>query len=167
MQGNAKNSSRLRTRPHPRQCYGESDKGRHYSNGYLNLSCKLCTKLSYRDAAEMLNLFQHRDADQAMKLRTLSDCIERAGSRISDELEKTTGKVLKMYGLDAETGLPMEGVCLSSSITDPMIPEKTEADIQTVSSIIDAVNASRDEKIPFTAKELDMEPSSSEVCMYQ
>ncbi len=140
-------------------------KERLYSNGYLNLSCKLCTKLSYRDAAEMINLFQHRDADQAMKLRTLSDCIERAGSRISDELEKTTGKVLKMYGLDAETGLPMEGVCLSSSITDPMIPEKTEADIQTVSSIIDAVNASRDEKIPFTAKELDMEPSSSE-CVY-
>ena len=100
-------------------------KERLYSNGYLNLSCKLCTKLSYRDAAEMLSLFQHRDADQAMKLRTLSDCIERAGSRISDELEKTTGKVLKMYGLDAETGLPMEGVCLSSSITDPMIPERT------------------------------------------
>jgi len=140
-------------------------KERLYSNGCRDLSCKLCTKLSYRDAAEMLNRFQHRDASQTMKLRTLSDCMERMGSQISEELEKTTGSVLKMYGLDTETGLPVEGVCLSPSITDPIIPEKTEADIQAVSSVIDAANMFRDEKIPFTAGELDIESPSSE-CVY-
>ena len=113
----------------------------------------------------MLNRFQHRDASQTMKLRTLSDCMERMGSQISEELEKTTGSVLKMYGLDTETGLPVEGVCLSPSITDPIIPEKTEADIQAVSSVIDAANMFRDEKIPFTAGELDIESPSSE-CVY-
>ena len=57
-------------------------KERLYSNGCRDLSCKLCTKLSYRDAAEMLNRFQHRDASQTMKLRTLSGCMERMGSQI-------------------------------------------------------------------------------------
>lgn len=70
-----------------------------------------------------------------------------------------------MYGFDSETGRPMEGVCLSASITSPAIPEKTEADIQAVDIIIDSANASRDEKIPFTAEELDMETSPLE-CVY-
>ncbi len=140
-------------------------KERLYSNSYLDLSCKLCTKLSYRNAAEILNLFQHRDAGQTMKLRTLSDCMERVESQISDELEKTTGRVLKMYGLDAQTGLPAEGVCLSPNITDPVIPERTEAEVQAVNSVIDAANTMRDEKIPFAAAELDIEPPLSE-CVY-
>ena len=112
-----------------------------------------------------MNRFQHRDAGQAMKLRTLSGCMERTGSQISDEMEKTTERVLKMYGLDAQTGLPVEGVCLSPCITDPIVSEKTQDDIQMVDSVIDAVNMVRDEKIPFTAEELDLELSSSE-CVY-
>ena len=57
-------------------------KERLYSTGYLQLSCKLCTKLSYRDAAEMLNLFQHRDVNETVKLRTFSDCVGRIGDQI-------------------------------------------------------------------------------------
>lgn len=140
-------------------------KERLYSTGYLQLSCKLCTKLSYRDAAEMINLFQHRDADETVKLRTFSDCVGRIGDRISNELEETTGRILKMYGFDSETGLPMEGACLSASITSPVIPQKTEAGWQALCNVIDTVNASRDEKIPFAAEELDMESSPSE-CVY-
>ena len=37
-------------------------KERVCSTGYMELSCRLCTKLSYRNATEMINLFQHRDA---------------------------------------------------------------------------------------------------------
>lgn len=136
-----------------------------YSTGYLQLSCRLCTKLSYRDAAGMINLFQHRDDNEAVKLRTFSDCMGRIGGQISNELEKTTERILKMYGFDNETGLPVEGVCLSPSITDPVIPEKTEADMQVLERVIETINASRDEKIPFTARELDMESSPSE-CVY-
>ena len=134
-------------------------KERVCSTGYMELSCRLCTKLSYRNATEMLNLFQHRDAGEAVKLRTLSDSVERVGEQISARLEETTQRVLKMYGFDSGTGRPMEGACLSANITSPAIPEKTEADIRAVASIIGSVNASRDEKIPFTAQELDMEPS--------
>lgn len=48
-------------------------KERVCSTGYMELSCRLCTKLSYRNATEMINLFQHRDANETIKLRTLSD----------------------------------------------------------------------------------------------
>ncbi len=113
----------------------------------------------------MINLFQHRDAGETIKLRTLSDSVERVGEQISARLEEMTQKVLKMYGFDSETGRPMEGVCLSANITSPAIAEKTEADIQAVDSIIDSANASHDEKIPFTAEELDMETSPLE-CVY-
>ena len=140
-------------------------KERVCSIGYMELSCRLCTKLSYRNAAEMLNLFQHRDAGEAVKLRTLSDSVERVGEQISARLEETTQKVLKMYGFDSGTGRPMEGVCLSSNLTSPAIPEKTEADIRAVDSIIGSVNASRDEKIPSAAEEQDMESSPLE-CVY-
>lgn len=98
MQQNPKNSSRIRTGRIPVSVMDElaqsiQPKERLYSNGCRDLSCKLCTKLSYRDAAEMLNRFQHRDASQTMKLRTLSGCMERMGSQISEELEKTTGNI--------------------------------------------------------------------------
>ena len=94
-------------------------KERVCSTGYMELSCRLCTKLSYRNATEMINLFQHRDAGETIKLRTLSDSVERVGEQISARLEEMTQKVLKMYGFDSETGRPMEGVCLSASITSP------------------------------------------------
>ena len=140
-------------------------KERVCSTGYTELSCRLCAKLSYRAATEMLNLLQHRDASEAVKLRTLSDSVERIGGQISARLEKTAQKVLEMNGFDSETGRPKEGVCLSASITSPAILEKTEAEIHTLDNIINAVNASRDEKIPFTAEELDIESSPSE-CVY-
>ena len=69
-------------------------KERLYSTGYSQILCKLCTKLSYRDAVEMISLFQRRDAKEDVKLRTLSDCVGRFGDRISTELEETTGRIL-------------------------------------------------------------------------
>lgn len=140
-------------------------KERICSIGYLKLSSKLCTKLSYRDAAGMINLFQHRDDCEAVKLRTLSDCMDRTGSRISDFLMETSEKILKMYGFDGETGCPLEGACLSPNIISTSIPEKTEADRQALDSMIDTINESREEKIPFKAAQLDMECGPSE-CVY-
>lgn len=113
----------------------------------------------------MINLFHHRDDSEAMKLRTLSDCVGRIGEQVSNELKETTGRILKMYGFDSETGLPMEGVSLSPSITSPVIPERNDTDLQKLRNAIDTVNTSRDEKIPFTAEELDMESKTSE-CVY-
>lgn len=140
-------------------------KQRLCSIGYLQLASKLCTELSYRDSTEIINLFQHRDEFESVKLRTFSDSMNRMGSRISDTLTETSEKILKMYVFDSETGHPMEGVCLSQNLTSPNIEEKTEADIQTLNSMIKKINTSHEEKIPFKTEELDIEHESSE-CVY-
>lgn len=140
-------------------------KERVSSIGYLCLSSEICTKLSYREAVEVINLFQHRDSRGAVKLRTLSDCMDRIGGQISTALGETAERVLSMYGFDRETGLPKEGVALSENITTPCTPERTEADLQSLRRAIETVNASRDEKIPFTAEKLDMEAGPAR-CVY-
>lgn len=131
------------------------------SVGYLRLSSEICTKLSYREAVEIINHFQHRNGHDAIKLRTLADCMGRIGCKISQALGEASGRVLKMYGFDSENGLPMEGVSLTKNITAAHAPQKTADDIQSLRDAIDAVNASHDEKIPFTAEELDIETRAS------
>lgn len=133
--------------------------------GYQRLTAELCTKLSYRESVKVINLFQHRPDSKAVRLRTLTDSMERIGGKISAALEETTEKVLERYGFDSETGLPQEGISLSESITAPSIPERTEEDIQALRNAIDSVNASREEKIPFAAEELDIE-SMAAACVY-
>ena len=45
-------------------------KERINSKAYLLLAAKACIHMSYRDAAEMLRLFLHREEQDAFKLRT-------------------------------------------------------------------------------------------------
>ena len=97
-------------------------KERVCSTGYMELPCRLCTKLSYRNATEMLNLFQHRDAGEAVKLRTLSDSVERVGEQISARLEETTQRVLKYTGLTAEPAGPWKGSAFLP--TSPPLPSR-------------------------------------------
>lgn len=137
-------------------------KERISSIAYLLLSSKICTKLSYRDAAEMINLFFHRDSQDSIKLRTLSDSMDRIGGKISAGLEDIAGKVLKMYGFNKETGIPDEGVRLSENITAPCVQHPDPVQLQ---AIVDGINASREEKIPFTADKLDIETGASD-CVY-
>ena len=72
-------------------------KERINSKAYLQLAAKTCIHMSYRDAAEMLRLFLHREEQDATKLRTLSDAMNRVGKKISEELERITSDVLWMF----------------------------------------------------------------------
>ncbi len=135
------------------------------SLGYQTLSAKACTSLSYRKATEMLNLFFHRNEQNSIKVRTLSDMMERTGESISERLAEATKESLKAHGFDEETGLPEKGRELSENITGPCISEKTAAQTQTLQDVIDSINTTRDEKIPFAAEELDIEVEAMD-CVY-
>jgi len=91
------------------------------SLAYTLLSSKVCTKPSYRDAVQTLNLFLHRKEEDSIKLRTLADSMERLGGKIA--------------------GWPV---------------------LQTT---INGINASREEKITFTAEELDIGQTGPD-CVY-
>ncbi len=128
----------------------------------LSLSARLCTGLSYRNAADMLNRFLHRSGADSIKLRTLSDTMERTGKGISAALARNTGRVLRTYGFDRETGLPGEQVELSANIKGPV---PAMPDTQVVQAAIDSVNAVQEEKVVSAAETLDIEADASE-CVY-
>ena len=57
-----------------------------------------------------------------------------------------------MYGFDDESGLPMDGVVLSDTITTVSGASPVEIDEVTIAEEIAAINETREEKIPFLSK---------------
>lgn len=76
-----------------------------------------------------------------------------------------TARILAMYGFDSETGLPCADVTLSDNITMPAKPDTPEIDKAKIQDMIDAVNATREEKIPFSPQEVPIELSPTD-CVY-
>lgn len=132
---------------------------------YQLLTSKMCTNLSYRKSVEMMNLFLHREDEDSIKLRTLSDSMNRIGSKISGKLEELSGRILKMNGFDKETGLPEKDVILSENITTPSASTKDSTNEKHIQNVIDNINDEREEKIPFNANELEIE-ANPEDCVY-
>lgn len=113
----------------------------------------------------MMNLFLHREDEDSIKLRTLSDSMNRIGSKISGKLEELSGRILKMNGFDKETGLPGKDVILSENITTPSASAKDSTNERHIQNVIDNINDGREEKIPFNANELEIEANPGD-CVY-
>lgn len=89
----------------------------------------------------------------------------RTGNEISGALSDVTAHILARYGFDPETGLPRADAALPDSITMPGMPDSIEIDDDRIRNAIDAVNTSREEKIPFSPQEVSMESAPAE-CVY-
>ena len=140
-------------------------KERIQSIGWTIIETKMCTQLSYRRAAEMLNLVYHKSESETVKLRTLSDNAIRIGKEITNEVMRKSESVLKMYGFNAETGLVEKGVTLSESVTQVYNSnEDAENRLGEIQNTINAINDIRDEKIPFKSEEIYLE--SKDNCVY-
>lgn len=140
-------------------------KERVLSLSFMEAASCVCTKTSYRDAADILNRFLGRTDINTIKLRTLSDSIGRIGAEISKELSDVTARILSMYGFDDESGLPLGGAVLSGNITAASISRGAKPGNPEIDGIIASVNGSREEKIPFSATEIKIEPVPGE-CVY-
>ncbi len=97
---------------------------------YEELSTRLCSLVSYRCAADILNRMLHRSqGTDIICLRTLADSVDREGARIKDYQEHFAEKTLKEHGFDPgsclpETVLPLEDI--RPSVQD--IPEEKVAE---------------------------------------
>lgn len=140
-------------------------KERVLSLSFLEAASCVCTKTSYRDAADILNRFLGRNDRNTIKLRTLSDSICRIGTEISQKLSDVTAYILSMYGFDSESGLPLDDAALSENITAAVTSQGAKPGRPEINEIIAAVNDSREEKIPFSAAEIKIE-SVPEECVY-
>lgn len=140
-------------------------KERVLSLSFLEASSCVCVKTSYRDATDILNRLLGRTGPDTIKLRTLSDSMCRIGNEVSLKLSDVTAKILLMYGFDDESGLPMDGVTLSDTITSVSGSPALEIDEGKIAAAISAVNETREEKIPFLPGEIRIESAPSE-CVY-
>lgn len=140
-------------------------KERVLSLSFLEASSCVCVKTSYRDATDILNRLLGRTGPDTIKLRTLSDSMCRIGNEVSLKLSDVTAKILLMYGFDDESGLPMDGVTLSDTITSVSGSPALEIDEGKITAAISAVNETREEKIPFLPGEIRIESAPSE-CVY-
>lgn len=89
----------------------------------------------------------------------------RIGGEVSQELSDVTSKILAMYGFDDKSGLPMDGVVLSDSITSVSGSLPVEIDEAKVADAITAVNETREEKISFLPENIQIESTPSD-CVY-
>ena len=140
-------------------------KERVLSLSFLEASSCVCVKTSYRDATDILNRFLGRTGSGTIKLRTLSDSIGRIGEEVSLELSDVTARILAIYGFDDDSGLPMDGVILSDSITSVSSSSPVEIDEPKISAAISAINETREEKIPLPPRAIQIESIPSE-CVY-
>ena len=156
---------RIDTQVFDKLAQSQQPKERIDSVAYKLLASKMCTNLSYRKSVEMINLFLHREDEDAIKLRTLSDSMNRIGNKISCKLEETSGRILKMNGFNKETGLPEKNIILSENITTPNAPAKGSTDEKHIQNVINDINDGREEEIPFNANELEIEANPAD-CVY-
>ena len=76
--------------------------------------------VSGRIANSMLNMMLHRNSDiDSIKLRTMTDMVEREGSKIIGDMREYGNRILKEHGWNLKTGLPEE-----NAFIEPGIPAK-------------------------------------------
>lgn len=140
-------------------------KERIHSIGFLTIETKMCSQLSYRNAAEMINLVYHKTGSDAIKLRTLSDTTIRIGNEITSEISSKTEEILKMYGFNSETGVVNDGVVLSETIckTNPSKEDK-EIVLSDIEKAINLINDNRDEKVNYKSEDIQLEARNN--CIY-
>lgn len=106
---------------------------------YEELSTRLCSLVSYRCAADILNRMLHRSqGTDGICLRTLADSVDREGARIRDFQEHLAEETLKGHGFDPDSCLP--GTALPLEDTRPAVQDIPE---ERVAEAVGRCNAAR------------------------
>ena len=78
---------------------GLKPKQRLRSRSFCELNLRLVSKLSYRDAADLLNRVLHRDECNSIKTSTLEDWVESYGESLSDGYMSRAEEILDSYNV--------------------------------------------------------------------
>jgi hypothetical protein len=143
-------------------------KERLWSFSFVELLLEYCKDLSYRSAAHKLNLALRRSQGQELIPRTLADFTRHCGDGISTEMKNIADRVLRQFGFDPSTRLPVEEASLPVQIVKPSCAGEDDASGHEcrLSGQIAAINAQREEEAQITRLELarQIEPSEKNCC---
>jgi hypothetical protein len=117
---------------------------KYHSACYDHLILRLSSKIpSFRECTEILNRLRWQDAEDKIKLRTLSDAIEREGHRIIDYIDLKTKQLLQENQFDTERGTPLNKTVIDECIANPKVPIIAQ---ERISEIIDEYNKGKDKE---------------------
>lgn len=115
---------------------------KYHSACYDSLALRLASSIpSYRICNEVLNRIRWQDDEKEIKLRTLSDAVEREGNRIIDYIDIKTEQILRYNGFDARTGNPLDMDTIDENISNPGIPMIPQ---DIINEVIDVYNKGKE-----------------------
>ena len=74
------------------------------TEAFREISLKLCTMLSYRQAAETMNRLLHRKHQKEIRQKTYADFCIRTGKRLEEETNQKAERILLQNGFDGKSG---------------------------------------------------------------
>ena len=135
-------------------------KERIITDSFRDLSLRLCTSMTFREATETINRFLHRCQGKEVKLKTYMDFCSRTGNALENEINNHSSDILKNAGFDPKTGKP------TGEISEKYKSKSScYQDISVIQSTAEKYNSSHtesDEKI-LLIKESQFEAESESV----
>ena len=117
---------------------------KYHSACYDSLALRLASSIpSYRTCDEILNRIRWQDAEKKIKLRTLTDAVEREGNKIIDYIDLKTEQLLKENKFDAKTGMPLDINAIEKPISRPGIPTISQ---DKIDKTIDEYNSGKEKE---------------------
>ena len=74
------------------------------TEAFREISLKLCTILSYRQAAETMNRLLHRNHQKEIRQKTYADFCIRTGKKLEEETNQKAERILLRNGFDGKSG---------------------------------------------------------------
>ena len=97
-------------------------KQRLRSASFRELSLRLVSELSYRDATDVLNRVLHRENRDSVKTSTMEDWVESFGKSLTEGYTAKAEEILDSYHVEKQSGIISEGASLPPSALNPELP---------------------------------------------
>lgn len=127
---------------------------------FRDLSLRLCTKMTHRDAVNEINSSLHRCQGKEVKLKTYMDFCKREGNALENGIKCHSSKILTNTGFDPKTGKPVGEISEKYKSTSSCYQDISV--IQSAAEKYNSLHTESDEKIP-PVKESEYEAESESV----
>lgn len=143
---------------------GMKPKQRLRSTSFRELSLRLVSELSYRDATDVLNRVLHRENRDSVKTSTMEDWVESFGKSLTEGYTAKAEEILDSYHVEKQSGIISEGASLPPSALNPELPAVIGE--KQARSLITEYNRGRDRmtKLKYDDLASDIEDGTGRCC---
>ena len=118
-------------------------KERVWSISFSRLCLDFCSEISYRRVTDRINAVLHRSSEDSLKVRTLTDFVERVGSKIQDYLAAFSETVLDVHHFELEAARSEDGPPISDVAAKPKPTTEQKIWEDEIAKKAEEINAQR------------------------